>query len=74
MPRHEFCPRVRNSLDGLRHDLARTPGTCVLGGSLDTVNVALAQTIRHYERAGRDSSVYVEAFRATTSAITKAAV
>lgn len=44
----EFPDRVRMSLDGLRHDLIRVRRNCGPGSPLDTVIVALAQTIRHF--------------------------
>lgn len=44
----EFPDRVRMSLDDLRHDLTRLRSDCAPGSALDTVIVALAQTIRHF--------------------------
>ncbi|MDR3537069.1 MAG: hypothetical protein P4L71_11275 [Acetobacteraceae bacterium] len=44
----EFPERVRNSLDGLRHDLTRLRRDCAPGSPVDIVIVALAQTIRRF--------------------------
>jgi hypothetical protein len=44
----EFPDRVRMSLDNLRHDLTKLRRQCRAGGPLDTMIVALGQTIRHF--------------------------
>ncbi|WP_416193784.1 hypothetical protein [Nitrobacter sp. TKz-YC01] len=44
----EFPDRVRMSLENLRHGLTRLRRDCAAGSPLDTVIVALGQTIRHF--------------------------
>lgn len=44
----EFPDRVRMSLEGLRHDLTRLRRDCAAGSPLDTVIVALGQTVRRF--------------------------
>jgi len=50
----EFPDRVRLSLDGLRHDLANCRQSVMTGSPLDTMIVALSQTIRHFFDAVED--------------------
>lgn len=44
----EFPDRVRRSLDGLRRDFTALRSRCLKGSPLDTVILALGQTIRHF--------------------------
>lgn len=44
----EFPDRVRRSLDGLRRDITALRSRCMKGAALDTIILALGQTIRHF--------------------------
>lgn len=47
----EFPDRVQRSLDGLRRDFTALRSRCLKGSPLDTVILALGQTIRHFSDA-----------------------